>query len=441
MRTLVQVLAIVVTISSAAVLAAPQAAGPAPGVVTITREQAEQLAMKNNPQISASRLLALAEGQTVREARSADLPQIGVNATAVKAEDGSRIGAGQLTSSRLYTHAGGGGTLSQLITDFGYTHDLIATANLRTKAQEQSARATEQDIIYATDQAFYRLMDAQSLRQLADQTVKARSNVSDQITALTQSKLKSDLDLNIASADVSQARLFALDAANAVETASAALAALLAAPPETEYAAVEDSAQALPPPPETSQPLEAAALVQRPDLAALRYNTQASQQFAKAEARQYLPTISASAIGGVTPVRVDGAYPENWYAAAGVNLSLPIFTGFRISAQTKEARYRAAAEQAKAANLSNIVQRDVRTATLAAQTAFQRIAVAQQFKSQAAQALSLAQTRYQLGLSSIVELSQAQLQSTQADVSAVNALYDYLLALRSLDYSRGDISP
>jgi outer membrane protein len=441
MRNLVRILAIVVTISSAAVLAAPQAAGPAPGVVTITREQAEQLAMKNNPQISASRLLALAEGQTVREARSADLPQIGVNATAVKAEDGSRIGAGQLTSSRLYTHAGGGGTLSQLITDFGYTHDLIATANLRTKAQEQSARATEQDIIYATDQAFYRLMDAQSLRQLADQTVKARSNVSDQITALTQSKLKSDLDLNIASADVSQARLFALDAANAVETASAALAALLAAPPETEYAAVEDSAQALPPPPETSQPLEAAALVQRPDLAALRYNTQASQQFAKAEARQYLPTISASAIGGVTPVRVDGAYPENWYAAAGVNLSLPIFTGFRISAQTKEARYRAAAEQAKAANLSNIVQRDVRTATLAAQTAFQRIAVAQQFKSQAAQALSLAQTRYQLGLSSIVELSQAQLQSTQADVSAVNALYDYLLALRSLDYSRGDISP
>jgi outer membrane protein len=441
MRNLVRILAIVVTISSAAVLAAPQAAGPAPGVVTITREQAEQLAMKNNPQISASRLLALAEGQTVREARSADLPQIGVNATAVKAEDGSRIGAGQLTSSRLYTHAGGGGTLSQLITDFGYTHDLIATATLRTKAQEQSARATEQDIIYATDQAFYRLMDAQSLLQLADQTVKARSNVSDQITALTQSKLKSDLDLNIASADVSQARLFALDAANAVETASAALAALLAAPPETEYAAVEDSAQALPPPPDTSQPLEAAALVQRPDLAALRYNTQASQQFAKAEARQYLPTISASAIGGVTPVRVDGAYPENWYAAAGVNLSLPIFTGFRISAQTKEARYRAAAEQAKAANLSNIVQRDVRTATLAAQTAFQRIAVAQQFKSQAAQALSLAQTRYQLGLSSIVELSQAQLQSTQADVSAVNALYDYLLALRSLDYSRGDISP
>lgn len=408
--------------------------------VQITREQAEELALKNNPQISASRLLALAEDQTTREAKSANLPQIGVNATAVKAEDASLVGAGELTSSRLYTHAGTGGTVSQLITDFGYTHDLIATARLRTKAQEQRERATEQDIVFATDQAFYRLMAAQSLLELANETVKARSSVSDQIRALTSSKLKSDLDLNIAAADVSQARLFALDATNALQSASATLAALLAAGPETEYAAIDTNALALPPPPDASGPLEIEALAQRPDLAALRYSTQASQEFARAQNRQHLPTISALATGGVTPVRPDGDFPENWYAAAGVNLSLPIFTGFRISAEAKEARLRAQAQQAQTANLSNIIQRDVRTATLTAQTAFQRIAVAQQFQSQAAQALSLAQTRYQLGLSSIVELSQAQLQSTQADVSAVNARYDYLLALRSLDFTKGDIS-
>jgi len=146
-------------------------------------------------------------------------------------------------------------------------------------------------------------------------------------------------------------------------------------------------------------------------------------------------------MGGVTPVRPDGVFQENWYAAGGVNLSVPIFTGFRISAEAKEARFRAQAQQAQVANLSNMIQRDVRSATLTAQTAFQRIAVTEQFQSQAAQALSLAQTRYQLGLSSIVELSQAQLQSTQAAVTAVNARYDYLLALRSLDYTKGDIDP
>ena len=76
-----------------------------------------------------------------------------------------------------------------------------------------------------------------------------------------------------------------------------------------------------------------------------------------------------------------------------------------------------------------------------AQTAFRRIGVAQAFQNQTTQALNLAQTRYKLGLSSIVELSQAQLQSTQATVEAVNARFDYLLALRSLDYARGQLAP
>jgi len=67
--------------------------------------------------------------------------------------------------------------------------------------------------------------------------------------------------------------------------------------------------------------------------------------------------------------------------------------------------------------------------------------VAEQFQTQTAQALAFAKTRYKLGLSSIVELSQAQLQSTQAAVSAVNARYDYLLAIRTLDYVRGQLSP
>ena len=69
------------------------------------------------------------------------------------------------------------------------------------------------------------------------------------------------------------------------------------------------------------------------------------------------------------------------------------------------------------------------------------IAVADQFRRQTAQSLALAQTRYKLGLSSIVELSQAQLQGTQAAMAAVNACYDYLLALRSLVYARGQLSP
>jgi outer membrane protein len=408
----------------------------------ITRVDAERMALKNNPRITASHLLALAAGQVTRETRSNELPQINGNITAVKAEDGGRIGSGELNSSRLYTHAGTGGTLSQLLTDFGHTRNLVANSRLQAKAQQQNALATEQDVLIATDQAFYRLLDAQSLLDVAIATVKARGDVKFLTQALTKSALKSDLDLNIASADLSQAQLLQLDAENSVASARAALAELLAAPPETQYRAVDEGNNVPPLPPDDSLALIKEAQAQRPDLQALRLDTQADQKFARAQQLQRLPSISALAIGGVTPVRVDGGiFTPNWYAAAGVNLALPVFTGFRINAQAKEARLRERASEKQTQELSDAIARDVRIATLSAQTAFRRIGVAEEFQNQTTQALNLAKTRYKLGLSSIVELSQAQLQSTQATVDAVNARFDYLLALRSLDYARGQLAP
>jgi outer membrane protein len=408
--------------------------------VNITRTEAEQLALKNNPRISAAHLLALVAGQVTREVRSAELPQIGSNLTAVKAEDASRIGAGALNPSALYTHAGAGGTLSQLITDFGRTHNLAENAKLLARAQEQNTQATEQDILLATDQAFYRLLDAQSLLDVANATVKARRDVFQLTQALTKSALKSELDLNVAAADMSQAQLLQLDAENSVASAQAELLALLATPSDVSYRAV-GNAEAIVAPPALSQPLIDEAHAQRPDLAAAQSQVAADQKFFKAQQEQRLPIISANAIGGITPVRPDGAFQQNWYAAAGVNLSLPLFTGFRISAETKEARLREEADEKRREDLGNSISRDVRVAVLSAQTAYQRISVTENYQKEAAQALQLATTRYKLGLSSIVELSQAQLQSTQASVEAVNARFDYLLALRSLAYARGLLIP
>jgi outer membrane protein len=424
----------------------PQAAqqpliDPATATMSITRTDAERLALKNNPRITASHLLALAAGQVTRGTRSGELPQISAAITAAKAEDGSRIGAGELTDSRLYTHAGTGGSLSQLITDFGHTRNLVATSKLQQKAQDQTALATEQDVLLATDQAFYRLLNAQSLLDVAKATVAARGDVQNLTSALTKSALKSDLDLNIASADLSQAQLLELDAENGVASSSAALAAVLAAPADTLYHAVEDPENAPPPPPDSSASINASAQAQRPDLQALRFSAAADQKFATAQQLQHLPTISALAMGGITPVAPDGIFVPNWYAAGGVNLTLPLFTGFRIDAQAQEARLRQKAAEKQAQELSDTIARDARVAVLNAQTAFRRIAVADQFRKQTAQALVLAQTRYKLGLSSIVELSQAQLQGTQAAVAAVNARYDYLLSLRALDYARGQLAP
>jgi outer membrane protein len=118
-------------------------------------------------------------------------------------------------------------------------------------------------------------------------------------------------------------------------------------------------------------------------------------------------------------------------------MNIPIFNGFLYSAQAKEAAIRAQADSEQSRDLRDRIVRDVRTAWLTANTAYQRVAVSDQLMKQASLALSLAQTRYQLGLSSIVELSQAQYQQTDAAIGYTNSQYQYRLALAALSYQTG----
>jgi outer membrane protein len=60
-----------------------------------------------------------------------------------------------------------------------------------------------------------------------------------------------------------------------------------------------------------------------------------------------------------------------------------------------------------------------------------------QYVSQAQLALELAQGRYNLGLSSIVEITQAQLNLTEAQIENVTAKYDYQSAYAGLQYTIG----
>ena len=413
-----------------------QADTPSDGTEVLTRQQAEQLALKNNPRISVAALLALAQKQVVRETRSGELPSLYGNGTAVGAEEASRISSGALTASRLLNHVGAGIQLSQLVTDFGHTSNLVASSSLQARADEQSAEATREDIVLATDLAFYNALEAQATLQVAQSTVKERQNVGDQVNALTASKLKSTLDQSFAQVNLSQAKLLLLDSQNQADAAMAALADILGSTDEHHYQLVDDSE----PPPAVAPSAEsvvALALQQRPDLKAQQLTHDADVRFSKAQHEQLLPTISALAVVGSTPVGSSTYFLQNWYGAAGVNVSVPIFNGFKFHAEAAEADLRAKASSEQSRQLADRIVRDVRTAWLAANTAQQRMSVTTELLKQANTALELAQTRYQLGLSSIVELSQAQLQQTQAQIADVNARFEYEADLATLRFQSG----
>ena len=417
----------------AATQSAPQAspANPAGAAMQLSLKDAEALALKVNPQISVARLTALASQQVTREVRSNLWPTASLDLTAVDAHQGSRISAGGLNNPILYERAAGGTTVSQLITDFGRTTSLVASANLSAKAEDQNAVATKEQVLLAVDQAFYGALQANAVLRVAQQTVAARQTVVDQVEALFKSKLKSQIDLSFANVNLAQAKLLILDAENNQQSTLAVLSAILGYPTLQNFALVEDTTPLSNPPADVDDLINE-ALSKRPEILSLDYQYQSAKKFQTAEHDLLFPVIRALAAVGDSPIRVPQI--SNWYGAAGVNMDIPIFNGFLYSARAREANLRAQAAHDRLLDLRNRISRDVRTSWLNATTAYSRLSVTQQLMDQANLALDLAQTRYNLGLGSIVELSQAQLQQTQATISNAQAGYDYRLALSVLRY-------
>src|SRR3984957_17409472 len=404
---------------------------PSSSVKRLSVKDAESIALKNNPAISVARLNALASEQVTREVRSSLWPQSDVSLTAVDARDNSRITAGGLNNSIVYTRAAAGAAVSQLITDFGHTTNLVSSARFRAKADEQNAIATKEDVLLAVDRAFYNALESRAVLRVAEQTVASRQLLSDQVSALTRSKLKSDLDLSFANVNTAQAKLLYLDALNNDKASMAALSAILGYPALETFELVND-AEPLAPPPVEVDPLIAEAFAKRPEILALEFQSESDEKVHRADHDQMYPAISALGAFGDSPVRDDVIYGP--YAAVGVNVQIPIFNGFLFSAKSRESDLRTQATRERLMDLRNRISRDVRTSWLAASTAFDRVNVSEQLLAQANQALDLAQTRYKLGLSSIVELSQAQLQQTQAEIGNAQAGYEYRLALSVLRY-------
>ena len=396
----------------------------------LTLQDAEALALKNNPQVSLYHLLSLASNQITREQKSAYYPTVAGDLTAVEPRTGSRIAAGGLSNPTVYERAAGGLTLSQMITDFGRTNNLVATAALRAKAADRNALATANQIKLTIDEAFYNALQDLALLKVAEETVSARQLVSDQITTLFQNKLRSELDVSFADANLAQSKLLLLDAQNNYQAALSTLTQILGYSSQQSFELVDPDSDVKPPPDAVSQ-LEDEALANRPEIASQSFEYQAAQHFQKAERDELYPDIRAMGVVGWTPYSstIAGVSPFiSWYGAIGLNVNVPIFNGFLYPARSREAGLRAQAADQQLRDLKDRVANDVRTSWLSAITSYNRIGVTKQFVDETNLAFDLSQTRYNLGLSSIVELSQAQLQQTQAQIQYVAAKYQYRIA-------------
>ncbi len=399
----------------------------------LSLQEAEKIAIQNHPQIQAAVNLASAASAQVTQARSAYYPTAYGSLTAVDAENNSRIAAGALNNPIIYERYANGLTVNQLITDFGRTHELVKSSNLHAQAEQEQVVTTRADVLLGVDRAYFVALRAQAVLTVAQETVKERQLVADQVGELEKNKIKSGLDLSFANVDLAQAQLLLLQAQNDLDTSYADLSTALGYGDERTFQLVDEPLPTAPP--SAFSDLLQQAVKNRPDLISLRLDAASEHSYATAERDLWFPTISAAGSAGLTPYGADQLAPR--YAAAGVNVNIPIFNGHLFGALRSEANSRARAEDQYVRDLQNRIVRDVRTAWLNANSAFQRLALTDQLLKQATDALDLAQARYKLGLSSIIELSQAQLNMTQAQLESASAKYDYETQLSTLNYQIG----
>jgi len=407
-------------------------AQPAPRLLSLA--DAEVIAVKNNPLITIGRLRAFISQQYVRESRSALMPNAYLSLTAVDANPGSRLAAGFLNNPILFPRAAEGASVSQLVTDFGRTTNLVSSSEYGAKAEDQNAAATRADILLAVDQAFYHALDTKALMRVAEDTVQARQTLVDKVQALTDAKLKSELDLSFAKVELARAKLLLIESRNDYQGALAALSAILGYPDQQALQLAEEAGPSVPPSVDVA-PLIQEALQQRPEIKALQFEVESAHKFSSAEHDLWRPTVNALGVVGEAPVRDD--HIPNWYGAVGVSVNIPVFNGFLYNARAKAADLQAEADRQRLRDLQDNIARDVRNAWQDSNRAYERLSVTRQLREQASLAMDLAQARYNLGLGSIVEFTQAELQKTEADIADTDANYQYRLAQLTLAFTIG----
>ena len=176
------------------------------------------------------------------------------------------------------------------------------------------------------------------------------------------------------------------------------------------------------------------ALANRPDIKAAEAQVQAAQlALAAARAERY-PSASLNGYYGVlgpTPASSHGVFS----VTGAVNI--PVWQGGRVKGDIEAAESTLRQRQAELADQRGKVEADLRTALIELETAEGQVRVADSNRAYAAETLTEARDRFAAGVSTTVEVVQAQEQVASAENDYIASLYSYHLARLSLARATG----
>jgi outer membrane protein TolC len=243
---------------------------------------------------------------------------------------------------------------------------------------------------------------------------------------------KPKFDVTKAEVDLSNAKLGLIRAENAYRLARVALNNAMGLPEAPEYEILDQF---------SFQRVEIdldetirKAYERRPDLTAFAVRRKSLERGIELARKGNYPFITGSAGYGWG----GGDFPLDQGWSFGAQVNIPLFTGYSTKYQVAEAQANLEILAANEALLRQIVLQDVKQAWLNLQEAGERAVAAELIVRQATENLALANGRYNAGVGSPIEVTDALVAASNAKTAQIAALYDYKLAQASLAKAAGE---
>ncbi|MDH4069661.1 MAG: TolC family protein [Ignavibacteria bacterium] len=317
----------------------------------------------------------------------------------------------------------------------------VGAAGTYSRLSEEQYRSARIDFITRSRRAFYDVLLA---RRILDLAVETRDNTAENLRTvrlLADQGLVSEFDLLRAEVTLENVIPEVINAENALKQAENVLKNIMSIPYDTEIDVVGDL-EYLPVADSLLVTAQEQMLRQNPQLSALQYQTEFSDAVVSAQKSEYLPTLYA--FGNYTYQAQSNqfnALTDDVIASSqvGLSLSLNVFNGLQSTARVEQAQI----EHLKSLEQLSGTRQNLLSATeavlLQLNKARRRIEAQGRTIDQAQRGYEIATTRYSSGLGTQLEVNDAQLALVRANVNKIEAVYEYAAASAELDRLLGRV--
>lgn len=399
-----------------------------------------EIALRKQPSIVAAKNTVRVNQSRVGQAESGYYPQISTDASysKIKPVTGAQRalttgvdGTSVASATNAFDEYTGSISLNQMIFDFWKTRTQVDIQKLNVGASRSDLENTSESVVFNVKQAYYGVLQAKRNRDVAQETVKQFQQHLDQAKGFYQVGTAAKYDVTKAEVDLSNSKLNLIKAENALKIARVNLNNAMGVPDAPAYS-IEDNLSYKKYDISFSDALQR-AYGNRPDLQSLIFQKKAAEQSIELAKKGYFPVLTGNA--SYTRQGQDFPLDKGWNA--GVTLTFPIFSGFLTKNQVSEQKSSLEVVRANEESLKQSILLDVQQGYLNLDQAAESITTADLTVKQAKENLDIANGRYAAGVGNPIEVTDAEVSLTNAKTSYIQALYDYKIAVATIEKAMG----